>query len=77
MKKVSTRAFAILAALATLVVATAWDDPGFWVIKDSRLPACSIVTRNPVVDGTILWSSGPYRSHADAELAIKTIGACH
>lgn len=75
--KVSTRALAALTALAALVVATAWDDPGFWVIKDSRLPACSIVTRNPVVDGSILWSSGPYRSQADAELAMKTISACN
>lgn len=75
--KVSTRALAALAALAVLVVATAWDDPGFWVIKDSRLPTCSIVTRNPVVDGPILWSSGPYRSQADAELAMKTISACN
>jgi hypothetical protein len=75
--KVSTRIFTASAALAALVLVAAWDDPGFWVIKDSRLPTCSIVTRNPVVDGPILWSSGPYRSKVDAELAMKTISACN
>jgi hypothetical protein len=68
------------AGLATLVTAAGWDYSGFWVIKDSREPKCSIVTSNPVIDGPIgpvLWSSGPYRSEKDAELAISTIGACN
>jgi len=65
------------AALASLVTTIAWNEPGFWVIKDSRQPKCSIVTQNPVVDGTILWSSGPYSSQKDAEIAVSTIGACN
>ena len=71
------KAVIIGAAIASVVTAVAWNEPGFWVIKDSRLPKCSIVTQNPVVDGTILWSSGPYNSQKDAEIAISTIGACN
>lgn len=65
------------AALTSLVTTVTWNEPGFWVIKDSRLPKCSIVTQNPVVDGTILWSSGPYNSQKDALIAISTINACN
>jgi len=65
------------AALASLTTMVAWNDPGFWVIKDSRQPKCSIVTQNPVVDGSILWSSGPYSSQKDAEIAISNISACN
>jgi hypothetical protein len=65
------------AALASLVMTVAWNEPGFWVIKDSRQPKCSIVTQNPVVDGTIQWSSGPYNSQKDAEIAVSTISACN
>jgi hypothetical protein len=70
----------VAAAFAALVTTAAWDYPGFWVIKDSRLAQCSIVTSNPVIDGPIgpvLWGSGPYRSEQDAELAMSTIGACY
>lgn len=72
---------AVLAAGLTALVTTAgWDYSGFWVIKDSRQPKCSIVTSNPVIDGPIgpiLWGSGPYGSEKDAELAISTVGACN
>lgn len=71
------KSFAIAAAFAGLVTTVVWNDPGFWVIKDSRLPKCSIVTSNPIIDGTILWGSGPYSSQKDAELAMSTISACN
>ena len=70
----------VAAALAALVTNVGFDYTGFWVIKDSRQPKCSIVTSNPVIDGPsgpILWGSGPYRSEKDAELAISTIGNCN
>ena len=69
----------LVGALAAFVTTVGFDDSGFWVVKDSRQPKCSIVTSNPVIDGPIgplLWGSGPYRSQQDAELAMTTIGAC-
>ncbi|MBI3698999.1 MAG: hypothetical protein HY242_00955 [Afipia sp.] len=72
---------AVLAAATTALITTAgWNYSGFWVIKDTRQPSCSIVTSNPVIDGPIgpiLWGSGPYQSQKDAELAITTIRACN
>ncbi|MBN8982746.1 MAG: hypothetical protein J0I29_15955 [Rhizobiales bacterium] len=72
---------AVLAAAFTALVTNAgWDYTGFWVIKDTRQPKCSIVTSNPVIDGPIgpvLWGSGPYSSEKDAELAMSTIGSCN
>jgi hypothetical protein len=71
----------VLATASVALITTAgWDYSGFWVIKDSRQPKCSIVSSNPVIDGPtgpILWGSGPYRSEKDAELAMSTIGACN
>jgi hypothetical protein len=71
------RVFVVAAAFAALITSVAWNDPGFWVIRDTRQPKCTIVTQNPVIDGTILWGSGPYKSEDDAKLAMKTINGCN
>jgi hypothetical protein len=79
-KEVAMKIIVLAAGIAALVTTAGFDDAGFWVIKDSRQPKCSIVTSNPVIDGPIgpiLWGSGPYRSEKDAELAISTIGSCN
>lgn len=79
-KEVAMKIIVLAAGIAALVTTAGFDYPGFWVIKDSRQPKCSIVTSNPVIDGPIgpiLWGSGPYRSEKDAELAISTIGSCN
>ncbi|MCX7307035.1 MAG: hypothetical protein NTZ72_03430 [Afipia sp.] len=70
----------VAAGLTALLTTAGFDYTGFWVIKDTRQPKCSIVTSNPVIDGPIgpvLWGSGPYRSEQDAELAISTISSCN
>ena len=79
-KEVAMKIIVLAAGIAALVTTAGFDYAGFWVIKDSRQPKCSIVTSNPVIDGPIgpiLWGSGPYRSEKDAELAISTIGSCN
>ena len=79
-KEVAMKIAVVAAAVAALVTTASFDYAGFWVIKDSRQPKCSIVTSNPVIDGPIgpiLWGSGPYRSLQDAEFAISTIGSCN
>ena len=79
-KEVAMKIAVLAAGVAALVTTASFDYAGFWVIKDSRQPKCSIVTSNPVIDGPIgpiLWGSGPYRSEKDAELAISTIGGCN
>ena len=79
-KEVAMKIAVLAAAVAALVTTASFDYAGFWIIKDSRQPKCSIVTSNPVIDGPIgpiLWGSGPYRSQQDAELAISTIGSCN
>ncbi|UTD30616.1 hypothetical protein DB459_22425 [Bradyrhizobium sp. WD16] len=52
------------------------DDGQYWVVGNPT-SGCRIVTANPIVDGgNITFSDGPYRSEADARLAMSTIGIC-
>jgi hypothetical protein len=52
------------------------DNASFWVVG-SPTQGCRIVVQNPVVDGgTITFVDGPYRSEADAKLAMTTISVC-
>ena len=79
-QEVALKIVVVAAAFAALVTDAAFGYAGFWIIKDSRQPKCSIVTSNPVINGPIgpiLWASGPYRSEKDAELASSTIRGCN
>ena len=42
----------------------------FWVVGNSAANRCAIVTSNPVVTGDIWFADGPYKSIADAKLAL-------
>lgn len=65
---------------ALLVLTPARGDDGqygqYWVVGNPT-SGCRIVTANPIVDGgNITFSDGPYRSEADARLAMSTIDIC-
>ncbi len=65
-------ALGIFAIIASPVMA---DDGSFWVVG-SAAKGCWVVEQNPVVDGEIEFSDGPYRSMDDAKLAMTTISIC-
>jgi hypothetical protein len=50
-------------------------DAYFWVVGNP-IKGCWIVEENPIVNGDITFSDGPYRSNDDAKLAMTTIGIC-
>lgn len=70
---------AVIGALLVLVPARAEDGPydGLYWVVGGPSSGCWIVTSNPLIDGIrITFSDGPYRSEADAKLAMSTIGLC-
>lgn len=76
----SSASFATIVIGALLVLTPARGDDGqdgrYWVVGNPT-SGCRIVTTNPIVDGNdITFSDGPYRSDADAKLAMSTIGIC-
>lgn len=76
-------ACAVIAVLIVLTPARADDglydgryDGLYWVVGGPS-SGCWIVRSNPLIDGIkITFSDGPYRSEADAKLAMSTIGIC-
>ncbi len=67
----------LLGGLVLLSVSASLASDMFWVVGNRTANSCDIATRNPVIDGDIIWfGDGPYKSLADARLARKTIRAC-
>jgi hypothetical protein len=65
------------AAIGIMATASSAQDAGsYWVVGNRASNRCEIVTSNPIIDGDVWFSDGPYRSKADAKLARSTIGAC-
>ncbi|WP_253707995.1 hypothetical protein [Bradyrhizobium sp. WD16] len=75
MRPFSATVATVVGALLVLTPARG-DDGQYWVVGNPT-SGCRIVTANPIVDGgNITFSDGPYRSEADARLAMSTIGIC-
>jgi hypothetical protein len=68
----------VLAVNLVIATGTAAVAEGlYWVVGNHPTNKCDIVTRNPVIDGDVIWfADGPYNSLADAKLARSTIRAC-
>ena len=67
---------AILAGAITLAFGTVSLANGlYWVVGNRATSKCDIVTSNPVIYfwGNIWFGDGPYRSIADAKLALSLI----
>ncbi|MBS0531073.1 MAG: hypothetical protein JSS22_17025 [Proteobacteria bacterium] len=67
----------MLALIVTCAAETVcFADGSFWVVGNRATSKCDIVTSNPVINGDIWFSDGPYKSLDDAKLARSTISAC-
>ena len=67
----------MLACSAVVLFGTAaFADGQFWVVGNSAVNRCQIVTSNPVVAGDIWFEDGPYNSKSDAKLARSGITEC-
>ena len=66
----------IAAAILMTSAMVAQADGAFWVVGNSAVNKCQIVTSNPVINGDIWFGDGPYKSKDDAKLARSTISAC-
>jgi hypothetical protein len=68
----------VLAANLVIAIGTNAGAEGlYWVVGNHATNKCDIVTKNPVIDGDVIWfADGPYKSLSDAKLARSTISAC-
>jgi hypothetical protein len=77
MKQFALASLGLLFVAQSLSANTLSSDTGlYWVVGNTKTNRCEIVTANPVIDGDIYFSDGPYNSEADAKLARSTISAC-
>ena len=70
------KSFLLAGAILGVSAMASMADGSFWVVGNRATNKCPIVTSNPVINGDIWFSDGPYKSKADAKLARSTIGAC-
>ncbi len=67
-----------LPALAQKQPPAGKSDSGYYVVVDTRTKNCTVVDKPPQVDSPAITIATDtiYRSHAEAEAAVKTLKPC-
>ena len=68
----------LLAACAAGITFTAAQaqTAEFYIVQDTSTKKCTIVEKKPTTTTTVVVGNGVYKTHTEAETAMKTVKVC-